>query len=139
MAIKPNFLASMGYHIFLTMVLRACAFALRVCKQETQSVFFDFSIFSLVFRTSKLLELTKVSKIIIPFALLGYETGYRPYAPRWLFTISYPTRAHGIIINYNPPIFGRLYWVIYVTWCKLTGRLSRNNPPLRGYLPSEMP
>ena len=25
MAIKPNFLASMGYHIFLTMVLRASA------------------------------------------------------------------------------------------------------------------
>ena len=25
MAIKPNFLTSMGYHIFLTMVLRACA------------------------------------------------------------------------------------------------------------------
>ena len=25
MAIKPNFLASMGYHIFLTMVLRARA------------------------------------------------------------------------------------------------------------------
>ena len=25
MAIKPRFLASMGYHIFLTMVLRACA------------------------------------------------------------------------------------------------------------------
>ena len=24
MAIKPNFLTSMGYHIFLTMVLRAC-------------------------------------------------------------------------------------------------------------------
>ena len=25
MAIKPNFLTSMGYHIFLTMVLHACA------------------------------------------------------------------------------------------------------------------
>ena len=25
MAIKPNFLTSMGYHIFLSMVLRACA------------------------------------------------------------------------------------------------------------------
>ena len=24
-AIKPNFFTSMGYHIFLTMVLRACA------------------------------------------------------------------------------------------------------------------
>ena len=25
-------------------------------------------------------------------------------APRWLSIISYPTRAHGIIVNYNPPI-----------------------------------
>ena len=29
MAIKPNFLTSMGYHIFLTMVLRASAFGAR--------------------------------------------------------------------------------------------------------------
>ena len=29
MAIKPNFLTSMGYHIFLTMVLRARAFGAR--------------------------------------------------------------------------------------------------------------
>ena len=28
MAIKPNFLTSMGYHIFLTMVLRARSFAI---------------------------------------------------------------------------------------------------------------
>ena len=24
----------------------------------------------------------------------------RPYGPRWLFTISYPMRAHGIIVKY---------------------------------------
>ena len=29
MAIKPNFLTSMGYHIFLTMVLRARASSVR--------------------------------------------------------------------------------------------------------------
>ena len=29
MAIKPNFLTSMGYHIFLTMVLRARSFGAR--------------------------------------------------------------------------------------------------------------
>ena len=42
------------------------------------------------------------NKTIIPFALIGYEIGYttRRYAPRWLFTISYPTRAHGIIVKY---------------------------------------
>ena len=26
----------------------------------------------------------------------------RPYGPHWLFTISYPTRAHGIIVKYFP-------------------------------------
>ena len=34
---------------------------------------------------------TKFNKTIIPFALVGYEIGY---------TISYPTRAHGIIVKY---------------------------------------
>ena len=37
----------------------------------------------------------KLLETIIPFALVGYETGY---VPCWLFTISYPTCAHGIII-----------------------------------------
>ena len=42
------------------------------------------------------------NKTIIPFSLVGYEIGYsqaRPYGPRRLFTISYPTRAHGIIVK----------------------------------------
>ena len=42
------------------------------------------------------------NKTIIPFALVGYEIGYGqlgPMGPRWLFTISYPTRAHGIIVK----------------------------------------
>ena len=43
------------------------------------------------------LEFREFNKIIIPFALVGYETGYS----YWLFTISYPTRAHGIIVNYS--------------------------------------
>ena len=42
--------------------------------------FFDFawifSLFSLVFRTSKFLEIKEFNKTIIPFALVGYETGY---------------------------------------------------------------
>ena len=37
----------------------------------------------------------------------------------------------------QPLIFGRFYWLLYVTWCKITGRLSRNNPRLRRYLSSE--
>ena len=40
------------------------------------------------------------NKTIIPFALVGYEIGYS--RPRWLFTISYPTRVHGIIVKYSP-------------------------------------
>ena len=36
----------------------------------------DFSLFSLVFRTSKFLEIKEFNKTIIPFALVGYETGY---------------------------------------------------------------
>ena len=36
-----------------------------------------FSLFSLVFRrTSKFLEFREFNKTIIPFALVGYETGY---------------------------------------------------------------
>ena len=38
------------------------------------------------------------NKTIIPSALVGYEIGC---GPRWLFTISYPTRAHGIIVKYT--------------------------------------
>ena len=43
----------------------------------SSSSFFDFarifSLFSLVFRTSKLLEFTEFNKTIISFALVGYE------------------------------------------------------------------
>ena len=39
--------------------------------------FFDFArIFSLIFRTSKFLEIKEFNKTIIPFALVGYENGY---------------------------------------------------------------
>ena len=36
----------------------------------------------------------------------------------------------------HPLIFARFYWLLHVTWCKITGRLSRNNPRLRRYLSS---
>ena len=46
----------------------------------SSSTFFDFarifSLFSLVFRTSKLLEFNEFNKTIIPFALVGYESDY---------------------------------------------------------------
>ena len=55
--------------------------------------FFAMSLgFSRCFRSYfKFLELKEFNKTIVPFALVGYETGY---------TISYPTRAHGIIVKY---------------------------------------
>ena len=63
----------------------------------SSSSFFDFarifSLFSLAFRTSKLLEFKEFNKTIIPFALVGYDG--------WLFTISYPTSANRIIVNYS--------------------------------------
>ena len=36
----------------------------------------------------------------------------------------------------HPSISARFYWLLYVTWCKFTGRLSRNNPRLHRHLPS---
>ena len=46
----------------------------------SSSSFFDFarmfSLFSLVFRTSKLLEFKEFNETIIPFAVVGYESGY---------------------------------------------------------------
>ena len=42
------------------------------------------------------------NKTIIPFAFVGHEIGYSSaLRPRWLFTISYPTCSHGIIILLN--------------------------------------
>ena len=59
-----------------------------VCLTTTSHlhrVFFDFArIFSFFF--------ARISN----FKFLGFKE-FNKYAPRWLFTISYPTRAHGII------------------------------------------
>ena len=42
------------------------------------------------------------NKTIIPLALVGYEIAKaNSYAPRWLSTISYPTRTRGIILKYT--------------------------------------
>ena len=64
----------------------------------SSSIFFNFaqifSLFLLVFCTSKLLEFKEFSRTFIPFAFVGY-------APRWLFTIPYPMRTHGIIVKLN--------------------------------------
>ena len=53
----------------------------RCCTtSHLHQVFFDFarifSLFSLVFRTSKFLEIKEFNKTIFPFPLVGYETDY---------------------------------------------------------------
>ena len=48
----------------------------------------------------KFLELKEFNKTIISFTLVGYETGYSQLGATRLFTISYPTHAHGIIVKY---------------------------------------
>ena len=67
-------------------VRNVCVISLRLSDHQvlhniaSSSSFFDFArIFSLcsfVFRTSKLSEFKEFNKTIIPFALVGYETGY---------------------------------------------------------------
>ena len=51
----------------------------------------------------KFLEFKEFNKTIIPFALVGYETGYSQLGAMrlvgYLRTISYPTRAHGLIVK----------------------------------------
>ena len=44
-------------------------------------------------------KIHKFTKTVIPFALVGYEFDTRDVAMTWLFIISYPTRAYGIIVN----------------------------------------
>ena len=60
----------------------------------SSSSFFDFarifSLFSLVFRTSKFLDFKEFNKTIIHSRLLDM---------RLVIANSYPTRAHGIIVN----------------------------------------
>ena len=43
------------------------------------------------------------NKTIIPFALVGYETGYSQLGATRLvgYLPSHPTRAHGMIVNYQ--------------------------------------
>ena len=42
------------------------------------------------------------------------------------------------IVHYNPRlIFAQFYWLLYVTWWKIIGQLSRNNLRLRRWLPCD--
>ena len=63
----------------------------------------DFPAFFAQISYFKFLEFKEFNKTIIPFAIVGCETGYSQLGAtrlvQWLFTISYPTRAHGIIVK----------------------------------------
>ena len=43
---------------------------------------------------------------LLDMRLVIANSALRAYAPRWLFIISYPTSANGIIVNYSPPLSG---------------------------------
>ena len=71
-------------------------------NSASSSSFFDFarifSLFSLVFRTSKLLEFKEFNKTIIPFALVGYETAYSQLGATHL--VGYlPSHIHHALIE----------------------------------------
>ena len=65
---------------FFVLTLRLSGHNELYTTSHLHQVFFDFarifSLFSLVFRTSNSLEIKEFNKTIIPFALVGYETGY---------------------------------------------------------------
>ena len=57
--------------------------------------------------------------------------GRYPKRPFYFLTLNL-----SVIIT-HPLLFAQFYWLVYVTWCKITGQLSRNKPRLRGYLSSD--
>ena len=70
-----------------------------------------------------------------------YQSQFQQYPPHHalvgnIFHIVHPMSWVLVFIT-HPLIFARFYWILYVTWCKITGQLSRNNPPLCQYLPSD--
>ena len=68
------------------------------------SISLGFSYFFCLYFVLQIFGFKEFNKtIIIPFALVGHETGYSQLGAMphcLLITISYPTRAHGIIVNY---------------------------------------
>jgi len=56
---------------------------------------------------------------------------HMPVFPRtslwYLLACKWSLAKQPLIGNYNPRlIFAQFYWLLYVTWCKITGQLSRN-------------
>ena len=54
----------------------------------------------------------------------------------WQFNLRRAPWWEGERIITHPLILVRFYWLLYVTWRKLTGQLPRNNHRLRRYLSS---
>ena len=65
------------------------------------SISLGFSLcFSRVFRTSKFLEFKKFNKTIIPFALVGYETGYSQLGATRLVGSLLNIRVHWVLVGF---------------------------------------
>ena len=57
--------------------------------------------------------------------------------PASVLTKCLPSLLPVITVITHPLISARFYWLLYITWCKITGQLSRNNPRSRRYLSSD--
>ena len=82
----------------------------------------DFLAFFAPISYFKFLEFKEFNKTIIPIALVGYET-------RWLFTISYPTHVHGIIVKYPDSLYKR--------YCQMKIIMIRSGEVFCSYLQSD--
>ena len=74
---------------------------------ESSSIFFlfrsDFPAFFARISYFKFLDFKEFNKTIIPFTLVGYETGYSQLGATRLvgYLPSHIERAHGIMVNYS--------------------------------------
>lgn len=64
---------------------------------------------------SKNPRLDDSAKILLKLSLVHIGSLWSLRSPRWLFTIAYPTRAHGMIANYQ-------FHFIFMLICQLTSR-----------------
>ena len=103
-----------GNKCFFVMGLRLSDHKVVYSTSHVHQVFFDFArIFSLVFGTSNFWSSRNLIKQLFNSRLLDIRLVIANSALRasCLFTISYPTRAHGIIAKYSPvyPLYTLVY------------------------------
>ena len=71
------------------------------------------------------------------FYTLGKGTCEFTLVDNWPFCTPWTSGKSELayIITNHPFIFARFYWLLFVMWCKISGRLSRNNPQLGNICP----